>query len=125
MKASPSTGLDAMDRIRAEVAEIIRVENILLSRRRAEANRDDLIGFVTALAVSAVAVMGLGFLVISMALANRRLSHEIAERMAAENAQRESEARYRAIFANTPDLLSVIDADADSGVPDGRGQSGL
>jgi len=113
MKVSRSSGLNAMERIRAEVAEIIRVENILLEKRRAVANRDELIGFITALAVSAVAVVGLGFLVVSMAITNRRLAHEIAERMAAENAQRESEARYRAIFANTADLLSVIDVGAD------------
>jgi len=43
---------------------------------------------------------------------NRRLSHEIAERKGGENAQRESEARYRAIFANTADV-SVIDLGAD------------
>ena len=113
MKASPNTGQNAMDRIRAEVAEIIRVENILLAQRRAEANRDELIGFITALSVSAVAVLGLGYLVVSMAFTNRRLAHEIAERMAAENAQRESEARYRAIFANTADLLSLVDVGSD------------
>ena len=113
IKASPNSGQNAMDRIRAEVAEIIRVENILLAKRRAEANQYELIGFITALSVSAVAVLGLGFLVISMAISNRRLAHEIAERKAAENAQRESEARYRAIFANTADLLSVVDVGAD------------
>jgi PAS domain S-box-containing protein len=109
----PNSGLNAMDQIRTEVSEITRDESLLLEHRRAEANRDDLIGFLTALALSAVAVIGLGVLVISMAVTNRRLSHEIAERQAAENAQRESEARYRAIFANTADLLSVIDLGAD------------
>ena len=113
MKISPSSGQNAMDRIRAEVTEITRDENVLLAKRRADANRDELIGFITALAVSAVAVIGLGFLVVSMALTNRRLAHEIGERMAAENAQRESEARYRAIFANTADLLSLVDIGAD------------
>jgi PAS domain S-box-containing protein len=44
---------------------------------------------------------------------NRRLTHEISEREAAEAAQRESEARYRAIFANTADYLSVIDVAPD------------
>ncbi len=109
----PNSGLNAMAQIRTETAEITRDEGLLLEQRRAEANRDDLIGFLTALAVSAVAVIGLGVLVVSMAVTNRRLSHEIAEREAAENAQRESEARYRAIFANTADLLSVIDLGSD------------
>ena len=113
VRVNRSSGLNAMDRIRAEVVEITRTENILLDQRRAEANRDELIGFITALSVSAVAVIGLGFLVMSMAVTNRRLAHEIGERMAAENAQRESEARYRAIFANTADLLSLVDVGSD------------
>ena len=113
MNLSPHSGLDAMDHIRAEVSEITRAETILLAARRTVANRDELIGFITALSVSGVAVLGLGFLVVSMALTNRRLAHEIAERIAAERAQRDSEARYRAIFANTADLLSVIDVGLD------------
>jgi len=113
MSVNPNSGQNAMDQIRTEVTEITRDESLLLEHRRALANRDDLIGFLTALALSAVAVIGLGVLVISMAVTNRRLSHEIAERQAAENAQRDSEARYRAIFANTADLLSVIDLGAD------------
>ena len=113
LSVNKNSGVNAMEHIRTEVAEITRDEGLLLAQRRAEANRDDLIGFITALAVSAVAVIGLGFLVVSMALTNRRLAHEITERKAAENAQRESEARYRAIFANTADLLSVVDLGAD------------
>ena len=107
--ANSGAGKAAMDRARAAVGEIMASENTLLARRTAVVNRDELIGFIIAVAVSALAITGLAALMLLMAAANRRLQQEIAERKAAEAARRDSEARYRAIFANTADLLSVID----------------
>ena len=107
--ANSGAGKAAMDRARAAVGEIMASENTLLAQRTSVANRDELIGFIIAVAVSGLAIVGLAALMFLMALANRRLEDEIAEREAAEAAQRDTEARYRAIFANTADLLSVID----------------
>ena len=94
-------------------------ERALLDQRTAAADRAQWLSFAIALTVSAVATLGLTFSMISMALTNRRLAFEITERLAAEEAQRRSEARYRAIFANSADLLSVVDV-----LPDGHFQMG-
>jgi PAS domain S-box-containing protein len=107
-------GKAAMDRARAEVSTVLSSENTLLTRRTAAASRDESIGFVIAISVSALAIVGLAALMGLMMVANRRLEHEVAEREAAQAAHRESETRYQAIFANTADLLSVIDV-----LPDG------
>ncbi|HEY5009393.1 MAG TPA: CHASE3 domain-containing protein, partial [Caulobacteraceae bacterium] len=107
-------GKAAMDRARAAVAEIMVSENALLARRTAAASRDEWIGFIIAISVSGLAIVGLAALMGLMIAANRRLEHEVAEREAAQAAHRDSEARYQAIFANTADLLSVIDV-----LPDG------
>ena len=50
-----------------------------------------------------------------LAFINRKLVREVAERHAAEAAQRQSEARYRAVFANTADYHYVIEV-GDDGV---------
>ena len=107
-------GKAAMDRARAAVAEIMVSENALLARRTAAASRDEFIGFIIAISVSGLALVGLAALMGLMMVANRRLEHEVGEREAAQAAHRDSEARYQAIFANTADLLSVIDV-----LPDG------
>ena len=106
-------GKAAMDRARAAVASIMASENALLARRTASANRDEYVGFIIAISVSALAITGLAALMAMMARANRQLGREVAEREGAQAAQRDSEARYRAIFANTTDLLSVIDVSPD------------
>jgi PAS domain S-box-containing protein len=113
--AHPGAGKAAMESARAAVAEIMGSENTLLARRTASANRDEYIGFVIAISVSALAITGLAALMAMMARTNRQLGREVAEREGAQAAQRDSEARYRAIFTNTTDLLSVIDVS-----PDGR-----
>ena len=108
-------GKAAMDRARAAVAEIMRSENALLARRTTNANRDEFIGFIIAVSASGLAILGLAVTMAMMAATNRRLEHEITEREAAQAAQRDSEARYRAIFTHTTDLLSVIDVSPDGG----------
>jgi PAS domain S-box-containing protein len=108
-------GKAAMDRARAAVAEIMVSENALLARRTAAASRYEFIGFIIAVSVSGLAIVGLAALMGLMTAANRRLEHEVAERESAQAAQRDSEARYQAIFANTTDLLSVIDVSPDGG----------
>ncbi len=111
--ANAGEGKAAMDRARTAVAEIMQSENSLLAARTARANRYELAGFVVALLVSGFAIVGLAAQMLLMARANRQLAHAVGEREAAESSQRESEAGYRAIFANSADLLSVIDVSAD------------
>ncbi len=108
-------GKAAMDRARAEVTTILSSESTLLTRRTAAASRDESIGFVIAISVSALAIVGLAALMGLSMVTNRRLEHEVAEREAAQAAHRESEDRYQAIFANTADMLSVVDVLPDGG----------
>jgi PAS domain S-box-containing protein len=105
----PGVGKAAMDGARLAADEIMGAENTLLARRTAKANSDEFIGFLVAISVSGLALVGLAALMLMMSATNRRLQHEVAERESAQAAQRESEARYQAIFANTTDLLSVVD----------------
>jgi PAS domain S-box-containing protein len=107
--ANQGAGKAAMDRARARVAEIMASENTLLAHRTAKANRYETIGFVIAVSLSGLAILGLAAQLAMMVMANRQLEHEVMDRQAAEAAQRDSEARYQAIFANSTDMLSVID----------------
>jgi len=103
------TGKTSMEGARAAVNELMAAENALLQQRTDAAGRAEMFSLLIALIVSALAVAGLAASIWSMAVANRRLAHEISEREGAEAAQRESEALYRALFANTADYLFVID----------------
>jgi PAS domain S-box-containing protein len=114
---NPGAGKAAMDQARAEMAVLLANEKKLLADRTARSERAELTSFIVALTVSGLAAIGLGINLVTMLGANRRLAHEVAERRAAEAAQRESEARYRAIFANSADYLSMIDV-----MPNGRFQ---
>jgi len=109
------SGLAAMNAARATRDELMRRERELLAERTARANLADLIGFTAALALSALSMIGLAMLMSSMIRTNRRLADEIREREAAQSAQQDSEARYRAIFDNTADLLYVMDLAPDGG----------
>ena len=108
-------GHNAMMLVRTSVADMMRDENAVLAQRIERADRTDLIGLVVGLLLSALSILGLGLMMISMLQANQRLAHEIGERETAETARRKGEALYRAIFENTTDLISVIDV-----LPDGR-----
>jgi PAS domain S-box-containing protein len=114
---SAGAGKSAMDQARAEMAAMMSAERALLAERTARANHAELTSFIIALTVGGLAAIGLGFSFVTIFVNNRRLAHEVAERRAAEAAQHESEAGYRAIFANSADYLSVIDV-----LPDGRFQ---
>jgi len=109
------SGKASMEATRAAVSDLMTAENTLLESRAKAADRAEWLSLIVATVVSALAVAGLTASIWSMAVANRRLAHEIGERVGAEAAQRESEALYRAIFANTADYLFVIDI-ADDGI---------
>ncbi len=111
--ANAGQGLALMEQARGDLAELMRAEDDLLAAREARARRYEWTGFIVALALSGLAALGLATQMLLMARANRDLRRAIGERQAAESSQRESEARYRAIFANTADLLSVIDVSPD------------
>ena len=113
MKVGYMSGKSAMDQVRSTMSDIITNESALLDQRTRKADSVELVSFLVAVTASTLAIIGLAALIVSMGLTNRRLAHAMSELQAAEAAQRESEARYRAIFANTADLLSVIDAGAD------------
>jgi PAS domain S-box-containing protein len=113
MTIKRNAGINAMDSVRNATAEIINDESGLLDQRTRKADYDEAMSFAVALTVSALAIVGLGALMLSMNRTNRRLAEAIVEVRAAEAAQKESEARYRAIFANTADFLSVVDVVGD------------
>ena len=108
-------GKASMDQARGAMAELMSSERHLLAQRTEASDHAQRLSFAIGLCVSLLATIGLGVSMVTMALTNRRLAHEMAERQAAEEAQRESEARYRAVFANTADYISVVDV-----LPDGR-----
>jgi PAS domain S-box-containing protein len=108
-----ASGRASMDGARATVDEMMVSENALLAHRTAEADRAEWLSLIAAMVVSALALMGLGASLTSMAVANRRLAHEISEREGAEAAQRESQALYRAFFANNADYLFVLDVSTE------------
>jgi PAS domain S-box-containing protein len=110
---APFAGKAAMDDARAAMADLMDAERRLLDRRGANAERDQWASFIVAVSLSALATVGLALTIISMVFANRRLAFEVRERLAAEQAQRESEARYLAVFANTADYVYVIDVAGD------------
>lgn len=109
------SGNTSMEGAREAVNDLMAAENALLERRTEAADRAELLSLIVAMVVSALALAGLAASIWSMAFANRRLAHEVGEREGAEAAQRESEALYRAIFANTADYLFVVDI-SDDGV---------
>ncbi|MDR3509994.1 MAG: CHASE3 domain-containing protein [Caulobacteraceae bacterium] len=104
-----AAGKTSMEQARQVKAELTAAEERLLALRTAQADRAEWESFVVAMTVAGLATIGVTYSMITMALTNRRLAHEIDERRAAEDARRESEARYRAIFANSADYLYVID----------------
>ncbi len=111
----PGAGETAMVGLRAAIAELMQSEDKLLAERTARSDAAEFTSFAVALTVSGLALLGLGGLILAMTQANRRLAHEIAEREAAEQAQRQGEALYRAIFANAADYLYVIDVSPELG----------
>jgi PAS domain S-box-containing protein len=115
MTYQPHTGEGAMVALRAAIAELMQAEDKLLAARTAQSDAAEFTSFAVALTVSALAFVGLGGLILAMARTNRRLAHEMTERAAAEVAQRQGEALYRAIFANAADYLYVIDVSPDGG----------
>jgi PAS domain S-box-containing protein len=112
-KVASLKGKASMDATRAAVSELMAAENTHLDHRAAEADRAEQLSLLVAMLVSALSVAGLAASLVSMAAANRRLAHEIGERDEARAAQRDSEALYRALFANNADYLFVIDISAD------------
>ena len=111
----PHSGEGAMQGLRAAIVDLMQAENQLLAKRTARSDAAEFTSFAVALTVSGLALVGLGWLILAMTRANRRLAHEIAEREAAEAAQRQGEALYRAIFANAADYLYVIDVSPELG----------
>jgi CHASE3 domain sensor protein len=75
-------GKRAMDHARVILAELIREEKRLLAERSTIAERDERKGVVIALSVSALAALGLGFLILALYRANRGLGLQIQAREA-------------------------------------------
>jgi PAS domain S-box-containing protein len=111
----PNTGRNSMNELRRLVADVIDSEQSLLAQRTARSDAAVATGFILALIAGALALGGLGWLIVAMARNNRQLAHEINERVGAELARQEGEALYRAIFTNAADYLYVIKVTADGG----------
>jgi PAS domain S-box-containing protein len=103
----------AMQSIRATVSALVAEEERQLAFRTEAVERAEALGFTVALVAGVAAILGLGFAVIALAAANRRLEREIAQRHAAEEGRVETEALYEAIFANSPDYVFVLDVTDD------------
>ena len=105
----PGIGEGAMIGLRAAVGDLMKSEDTLLAERTARSDAAETTSLAIGLTVSGLALAGLAGLILAMTRANRRLAREIAERQAAEAAQQQGEALYRAIFTNAADYLYVID----------------
>ncbi|NBB15255.1 response regulator [Caulobacter sp. SLTY] len=97
-----------MDRVRDLTAQMIAAEKTLLADRQAQADAEEQLSFVIGLVFAAMALVGLGWGVLGLARANRDLQSALGERDTARHGQRESDALYSAVFANTADYVFVI-----------------
>jgi PAS domain S-box-containing protein len=122
MTLALSGGIEAARRVRSTHpgAPIVRavarnseavtaVEHALLERRVADAARVTRLNLAVGLAVALLALVGLLGAVYYLERANRRLLVAIEAASAAKVAQEASDALTRAIFANSPDYLFVIE----------------
>ncbi|MBV9996073.1 MAG: CHASE3 domain-containing protein [Caulobacteraceae bacterium] len=97
----------AASEIRPNLDSIRAVEDRNLQERSAEADRQLDLTLALGLAASFLALFGLSAGAVIMARANRRLSAAIAETRSAEAARAASEALAQAIFAHSPEYLTV------------------
>jgi PAS domain S-box-containing protein len=109
----PHTGRNSMNELRRLITDVIDDEQNLLAQRTARSDAAVATGFILSLVVGALALGGLGWLIVAMARNNRQLAHEIRERRTAELARQEGEALYRAIFTNAADYLYVLKVSPD------------
>ena len=99
----------AMGRIR-ELSNIITAsENRLLAQRTDMATRAERLSLTLGLAVAALALIGLVGAVYVMGRNSRRLSQALEVAQSAQRALDASDALVRAVFANTPDYLLVLE----------------
>ena len=108
---APGQGLSAGVRERTEAVRA--TEQALLQRRVRDAAETSTMTLLIGLAVAALALLGLTGLLVDLARVNRRLNAALAD-AARANAEREaSDALNRAVFANSPDYLLVIEVEGD------------
>jgi PAS domain S-box-containing protein len=106
-------GKAQMDRIRELTTEMINAEERLLAQRQAKADAEEQFTYFIGLAFVALALAGLGWAVFGLVSANRDLNRALEERDSAQTGRRESEALYKAVFANTADFVFVIGVHPD------------
>ena len=107
--AHTGIGARAMAAIRVLTAQVSAVEEALLERRTDIEARQDRINLALGLSVAALALFGLIGSVLAMASAIRRLGRARDEAVVQRLAREASDALTRAVFANSPDYLFVLE----------------
>ncbi len=113
--AGQAQGAASLADIRRQVVAIRAVENANLRHRVAETDRQERILLGVGMALSLLALCGLTVGAVLLARANRRLSEAIAQAQSAQTAREASDTLSRAIFANSPDYLIVVNVEPDGG----------
>jgi len=102
-------GQSLMGAIARRSRAISNAERTLLERRIANSAQVRDLNLGIGLALAVLALVGLIALVLDLARANRRLVLAADEARAAQNARDASDALVRAVFANAPDYLFVLE----------------
>jgi PAS domain S-box-containing protein len=105
----PGEGARTMRGIRLESAAISLAEARLLDQRTAAAARQESLTLVLGVALAILALGGLIGAILSLADANRRLGQARDEAIGQRQAREASDALNRAVFANSPDYLFVLE----------------
>jgi PAS domain S-box-containing protein len=104
-----------LERVTQAYDRIITEEQGLLTLREARADDSERFNLVITILLSLFSLLGLGLGVLALARTNNELRRSLSAQEAAQAGQRDSEALYRAVFANTADFLFVIGVHEDGG----------
>jgi len=105
----PGEGARSMRGIRLQSAAISLAEARLLDRRAAAADRQERLTLILGVSLAILALGGLTGAIVSLADANRRLGRARNEAIGQRRAREASDALNRAVFANSPDYLFVLE----------------
>ncbi len=104
-----------MARITLAYRQVVAEENRLLALRETVASGAERLNLTITILLSLISLVGLGLGVFILGRSNTSLGQALAAQEAAKAGQRDSEALYRAVFANTADFIFVIGVHEDGG----------
>ncbi len=106
-------GRSQMATVREFARQIGAEERELLIARNADANAEELRGFIIAGVLSLLVLIALAGAVVVLVRSNRQLTDEVARRKAAELAEKSAAELIQTVFNNTPEYLVLVDVRDD------------